>query len=279
MKRPLCAVLLAAGEGRRLRPLTDVRPKPLCPIANTTLLDRAFVAVHALGLSGPTDIAVNAWHLADSIVTAVGDRAHVSVETGAVPLGSSGGLAALRDWIDGRDVIVANADAYLDGGSVAGLTRDWTGEEVRMLVVPAGAHPREFGDDRFAGFSVIPWRYIEGLKAEPTDLVLTVWRPAEAAGELRTIPYGGAFIDCGTPSDYLSANLFAAAKLGGTLISPDAVVTGSARGSVVGAGATVTGTIDSTVVWPEARVDRDERLHGAIRFGTTRAETIYPVLR
>jgi N-acetyl-alpha-D-muramate 1-phosphate uridylyltransferase len=279
MPRRLCAVLLAAGEGRRLRPMTELRPKPLCPIANTTLIDRAFVAVNSLGFAGPDDVAVNAWHLAGAIVDAVGDRAHVGVETGPAPLGSSGGLAGLRDWIDGRDVIVANADAYLYGGSVAGLTRDWTGDEVRMLVVPAGRHVREFGEDRFAGFSVIPWHYIEGLKAEPSDLVFTVWRPAEKADELRTVRYGGDFIDCGTPLDYLTANLNAAAALGGTLISPTAEVTGTATRSVVGAGARVAGHIVDSMVWPDAYVDDGEILHNVIRYGPTRADTVYVPLR
>ncbi len=272
----LCAVLLAAGEGRRLRPLTAVRPKPLCPIANITLLDRAFVAVNSLGLTGPADVAVNAWHLAGAIVDAVGPRAYVGVETGSAPLGSAGGLAALRDWIDGRDVVVANADAYLDGGSVAGLIHDWAGDGVRMLVVPAGTHRAEFGADRFAGFSVIPWRYIEGLKAEPSDLVHTVWRPAERAGELHTVAYGGEFIDCGTPTDYLTANLDAAARLGGTLISARARVTGIVTRSVIGPGATVKGAVVDSVVWPDAFVAGNEMLHGAIRFGPTAAETLYP---
>ncbi len=279
MTRRLCAVLLAAGEGRRLQPLTSVRPKPLCPIANTTLLDRAFVAVNSLGLTGPDDVAVNAWHLADTIVAAVGDQAHIGVESGPAPLGSSGGIAALRDWIDGRDVVVANADAYLHGGSVAALTRGWTGDGVRMLVVPAGKHVKEFGDDRFAGFSVIPWRYVERLSAEPTDLVFTVWRPAEAAGELRTIQYGGDFIDCGTPADYLTANLDAAAWLGGSLISPTANVTGIVTRSVIGAGATVKGAVVDSVIWPGATVADNEMLHHAIRYGPSPAETVYPASR
>jgi NDP-sugar pyrophosphorylase family protein len=284
MPRGLCAILLAAGEGTRLRPLTGVRPKPLCPIANTTLLDRAFAAAAALGCAGPADVAVNAWHLADAIVAAVGDRAYVGVETGPAPLGSSGGVAALRDWIDGRDVVVANADAYLDGGSVTGLTDGWTGDEVRMLVVPAGSRVREFGDDRFAGFSAIPWHYIERLPAEPTDLVRTVWRPAERAGELRTVAYGGDYIDCGTPADYLAANLDAASELAGSeitgssdgsLIAPTATVTGSATRSVVGPGAVVAGRIIESVVWPDAYVERDEVLRHVIRYGPTRGDSLH----
>jgi MobA-like NTP transferase domain len=68
MSRRWCAVLLAAGEGTRLRPLTGIRPKALCPIGNVPLLDRALAAAATLGLSGPADVAVNAWHLPDAIV-------------------------------------------------------------------------------------------------------------------------------------------------------------------------------------------------------------------
>src|SRR4051794_4151444 len=100
----VCAVVLAAGEGRRLRPLTETRPKALCPVGNVPLLDRALAAVAALGLAGPGRVAVNAWHLADQIAAHVGTRAHVSVERAPAPLGSAGGLAELRDWADGRHV-------------------------------------------------------------------------------------------------------------------------------------------------------------------------------
>ena len=50
----ICAIVLAAGEGRRLRPLTTVRPKALCPVGNVALLDRALARVAGLGLTGRT---------------------------------------------------------------------------------------------------------------------------------------------------------------------------------------------------------------------------------
>ncbi|GAB3941735.1 hypothetical protein GCM10027614_27600 [Micromonospora vulcania] len=112
-QRPqVCAVVLAAGEGTRLRPLTERVPKALCPVGNVPLLDRALARLAGLGLAGPGRVAVNACYLADQVVTHVGDRAHLSVEPGD-PLGTAGGVANLRDWIDGRPVLVGNADAYL----------------------------------------------------------------------------------------------------------------------------------------------------------------------
>jgi len=76
----LAAIVLAAGRGERLRPLTDETPKPLLEIGGTTLLDAALARVAAAVPLSPRDVAVNAHWLAEQIVAAVGDRAHVSVE-------------------------------------------------------------------------------------------------------------------------------------------------------------------------------------------------------
>lgn len=108
----VCAVVLAAGEGTRLRPLTERLPKALCPVGNVPLLDRALHRLAGLGLVGTDRVAVNACYLGDQVVDHVGDRAHLSVEPGD-PLGTAGGVANLRDWIAGRGVLVGNADAYL----------------------------------------------------------------------------------------------------------------------------------------------------------------------
>jgi NDP-sugar pyrophosphorylase family protein len=283
----LCAVVLAAGEGLRLRPLTERRPKALCPVGNVALLDLALNRVRAVGMAGPATVAVNASYLAQQVVAHVGARAHMSVEPD-LPLGTSGALGKLRDWIAGRGVLVANADAYLakattaelaqattaelstatksSSGDIAALLDGWDGKAVRLLGVPArNGQLREFGDFRFAGFSLLPWDYVRTLPAEPTDLVRTVWRPAEAAGALDVVPYGGTYLDTGTPADYLKANLHAAG--GGSLIAPDAVVTGRYERAVVGAGAVIHGELTRAVVWPGVYVGADEHLIDTIRIG------------
>lgn len=248
----ICGVLLAAGEGVRLRPLTEVLPKALCPVGNVPLLDRGLARFEGLGLP----VAVNAAYLSEQIVRHVGDRAHLSVEPEG-PLGTSGGVARLRGWIDGRGALVGNADGYLadparePGKDVAALLDGWRGDTVRMLTkpVPPG-DTGGFSGRRFAGFSLIPWRYLRRLEEAKTDLVRTVWRPAEAAGELELIPYDGVYIDTGTPADYLAANRHAAG--GGNLIAPGAEITAPVVSSVVGAGARVGAAITRCVVWPGA---------------------------
>ena len=267
-----CAVVLAAGEGRRLRPLTERLPKALCPVGNVTLLDRALDRVARLGPAGPGAVAVNAAYLAGQVVERVAGRAHLSVEPGG-PLGTAGGVARLRDWIDGRGVLVGNADAYLSdpasppGRDIAALVHGWDGATVRMLTTAARAGERpEFGGRRFAGFSLLPWTYVRRLTAEPSNLVHLVWRPAEAVGDLELVGYGGTYIDTGTPADYLAANLHAGA--GRPLIDASATVTGRCEASVVGADAVVRGTVLRCVVWPGATVSAGEHLVDAVRVGT-----------
>jgi MurNAc alpha-1-phosphate uridylyltransferase len=242
----LAAVVLAAGEGRRLRPLTALRPKPLCPLGAGTGLDDALGRLAAVGLAGPADVAVNAHHLADQIAAAVGPRAHLSVEEPEA-LGTAGALGALRGWLDGRAVVVSNADAYLAGDDPLGRLLDgWTGERPRLLTVRDPARG-DFGDLRFAGISLLPAAVAARLRPEPTGLYEAVWRD----GDVELVEFDGTFVDCGTPRDYLDANLH---RSGGA--------------SVVGAGAVVAGRLTRSVVWPGAVVGPDEHLVDAVRTET-----------
>jgi NDP-sugar pyrophosphorylase family protein len=262
---PTCAIVLAAGEGQRLRPLTLSTPKALCPVGNVPLLDRALAWLAGHGFAGPDRVAVNACYLGDQVVAHVGGRAHVSVEVGK-PLGTGGGVANLRDWIDGRGVLVVNADAYLAGADPGVLLAGWDGATVRILAVPAGDRPAEFGRSRFAGASLLPWSMLAALEPGYSELVLTVWRPAERAGRLATVGFPGTYLDTGTPTDYLAANLHAAG--GGNLVAPDARVSGRLDSAVVGAGAVVEGTVTRGVVWPGGYVGPGEHLTDAVRVGT-----------
>jgi MurNAc alpha-1-phosphate uridylyltransferase len=243
----LCAVVLAAGAGSRLSPLTDLRPKALCPVGRRTLLDRTMDRLASLGFATADFIAVNAHHHADQIVQAVGHRAYVSVEQPQA-LGTAGAIGALRDWIDGRDVLICNSDAYLADAEVV-LIEDWRGEQPRVLVTSDPARS-DFGDWRFAGMSLLPAAMAAALDPVPSGLYERVWRKAWATSALELSPFEGFFVDCGTPSDYLLANLHA-----------------TGGGSAVGAGAVIEGRITRSVVWPGGYVGPDEHLTEVIRVG------------
>jgi mannose-1-phosphate guanylyltransferase/MurNAc alpha-1-phosphate uridylyltransferase len=252
----LAAVVLAAGAGERLRPLTHLRPKPLCPVANTALLDGALARVGAVVPAG--SVAVNAHHHADQLRAHLADRpdVHLSVEPDRAR-GTAGALGLLRDWLDGRAVVVVNGDSW-SGGSLAGLVADWDGERVRVLV--HGDEP--FGPRSPVVASLLPWSAVAPLGAEPSGLYEVCWRPAQVAGRLESVGDPAPFVDCGTPASYLLAN-----RLAGPVTAPDAVVAAGATvvESTIGSGAVVEGDVRSSVVWPGAHVRPGERLDRAVR--------------
>jgi NDP-sugar pyrophosphorylase family protein len=237
----VAGVVLAAGAGTRLRPLSLLRPKALCPVGNVPLVDLAIERAHTV----TADVAVNVHHGRDAMVEHLAGRVHLSVEEREA-LGTAGALGPLRDWLGGRAAVVLNADAWCPG-SLAPLLEGWDGERVRLLLV---------GDDALTPTSavaaaLIPWRAIAPLEARPSGLYEVVWRPAQEAGELEVVRHDGPFVDCGTPGQYLAANL---ASNGGE--------------SVVHPGALVAGSIDRCVVWDGAEVRAEESLCEAIRPAT-----------
>ncbi len=282
----LCAVVLAAGAGTRLRPLTELRPKALCPVGNVALLDLALDRVGAvLGDADGERVAVNAHHHADQLRTHLaGDgapggarrarAAQLSVEEPEA-LGTAGAIGQLRGWVDGRAVLVHNVDAWLPAGDgdLARLVEGWSGETARLLVAFDPARADFHGLWRFAGASLLPAAEAAALEARPTGLYEVVWRRLAGAGRLELVPVTGAYIDCGTPVDYLGANLAAA---GGAVVAGEgATITGEASWSVIGAGASVAGRVERCVVWPDAAVAADEDLADAIRLPDGR--TIHPL--
>jgi N-acetyl-alpha-D-muramate 1-phosphate uridylyltransferase len=260
----IAAIVLAAGEGTRLRPLTELRPKALCPVGNVPMLDRALDLLGEVGIAGSGQVAVNACWMADQIVEHVGDRAHLSVERDL--LGSAGSVGRLRDWVAGRPVLVLNADAYFSGDvQLKELIDGWSGDRLRMLGQHHVGGPGEFGVFDFAGMSLIPAATAAALPPERDDLVHAVWRPAEAAGRLDVVSLHGLYLDCGTPASYLYANLL---EVEDSLVAGDAVVTGDVVRSVIGAGARIHGDVRDSVIWPGSVVDEGEKLSRCIRAGS-----------
>ena len=241
----LAAVVLAAGGGLRLRPLTRLRPKALCPVGDVPLVDLAL----RLARSVTSAVAVNVHHGREMMEAHLrevgGPPVHVSVEEPEA-LGTAGALGRLRPWIDGRDVLVLNADAWHQADLVE-WAAGWDRRSVRLLTV-RDAHRGTWGDRRHAGAALMPWAEVSRLRPEPTGLYEVSWRHLRPGEGLDLALYEGAFFDCGTPADYLAANLAA-----------------SGGAPVVGAGARVDGVVERSVIWPGARVWAGERLWGAVR--------------
>jgi mannose-1-phosphate guanylyltransferase/MurNAc alpha-1-phosphate uridylyltransferase len=253
-------IVLAAGAGVRLAPLTFERPKALCPVANRALVD---LAVERMQRATPL-VAVNVHHGREAMLEhlAAQPEVHVSIEEDRA-LGTAGAIGHLRDWIDGRGALVVNADAWCEP-DLAAFVAGWDGERVRVLVAGAA----ELGPRSRIVASLLPASASRPLAAEPSGLYEVCWRGAQAQGRLEAVGYGGPFVDCGTPADYLQANLLALWRMGtAAVVAPDARVgpLATVTDGVVGAGAVVEGHVHASVVWPGAEVAAGERLGRAVR--------------
>ncbi|MEX2293142.1 MAG: sugar phosphate nucleotidyltransferase [Acidimicrobiales bacterium] len=237
MTEDVGGVVLAAGSGSRLRPLTLVLPKALCPIGNVPLVDLALERVH----SAVGDVAVNVHHGREAMLRHLGDSVEISVE--AEPLGTAGALGQLNPWLDGRHALVVNADAWCPG-SLASFVADWDRERVKLLLAGDVALSPTSG----VAAALMPSSMLRGLAAEPSGLYETSWRQAQTDGQLEVACHDGPFVDCGSATQYLEANL-----------------TASGGANVVGADAHVAGQIDRCVVWAGVEVAAGETLRNAIK--------------
>jgi hypothetical protein len=110
------AMLLAAGRGERMRPLTDSLPKPLVPVAG-----RPLIAWHlaALAAAGYREVVVNTSWLAEALHAALGDGAGFGVritwsDEGPVPLETGGGIFRAVPLLGPGPFLVINADIWTD---------------------------------------------------------------------------------------------------------------------------------------------------------------------
>lgn len=191
-------LVLAAGKGERLRPLTASVPKPLIRIGRYSLLD---LAIQSMPLDAQ-DIVVNASYLAGQIENHLADSAvHVSVEPS--PLASAGAVGNLRGWIAARHLMIRNADMWFDRVPTE-LWSDWSGENPRLLVQDRGV-PSDFGTNQFLGWSMLPNSWVDTLEARPSSLLDEVWLPAAKQGRLELVQFEGLAIDCGTHEDLARA--------------------------------------------------------------------------
>ncbi|MDN5862671.1 MAG: nucleotidyltransferase family protein [Salinisphaera sp.] len=206
------AMVLAAGRGERLRPLTDRVPKPLLEVAG-----RPLIVHHLLGLAaaGIEEIVVNVAHLAERITAALGDgsaygvRVHYSHESPSA-LDTGGGIKQALPLLGAAPFAVINADVYAAfdyAGLLDGLPAD---ADARLWLVPNPPHhPRgDFGLQQervvdaqprrtFAGIGVYrPALFVGHSGRFPLTLVLA---PAIAQGRVAGRMFKGRWYDVGRP--------------------------------------------------------------------------------
>ncbi len=225
----------------------------MCPVANRPLVDLALDRIARHVHLDPDHVAANVHHGRWVLEPYLEGRVHLSLEQ-PQPLGTAGALGLLRPWLAGRSVLVTNADAWLPDPP-ASFFSEWDGERVRLLCV-RDADRGDFGPLRYCGMALLPATAVARLGAQPSGLYEASWRVAWESGALDLVEHGGSFIDCGTPAEYLQANMSASG--GASVIGEDARVSRRAK-------------LERCVVWPGARVGREEQLVDAVRatYGVT----------
>lgn len=134
------AMILAAGLGARMRPLTDDRPKPLVTVRGKALID---YALDRLVAAGVTRVVVNVHYRAGMLrrhLSARGDvEIRISDESDAL-LDTGGGVARALPLLDGQPFFILNADSiWVDGPvpALSGMQNLWDGEKMDALLLLA----------------------------------------------------------------------------------------------------------------------------------------------
>ena len=109
------AMILAAGEGRRMRPLTDVTPKPLLEVAGKPLIEHHIARLSAAGFS---EVVVNVSHLGQQLVDFLGDgsqwRITISISAEQTPLETAGGIIQALPRLGDAPFLLVNGDVFTD---------------------------------------------------------------------------------------------------------------------------------------------------------------------
>ncbi len=219
-------MILAAGLGTRLRPLTDGRPKPLVPVANKPALERIIAYLRGHGINS---LAVNAHHHAGMLSQFLGDggRFGVSVDIKFEPriLGTGGGILNAADALAGGTFVVMNGDVLTDIDLGEALRSHRASGRTATLVVHDHPHFNQImvaedgevldiatrpGPDRlaFTGIHILEPRIFEILKRGGHHDIVECYREMAAGGDRAgTWKSRGAYWrDIGAVDAYLLAN-------------------------------------------------------------------------
>ncbi|HEY0555996.1 MAG TPA: NDP-sugar synthase [Thermoanaerobaculia bacterium] len=281
-RRRIRALVLAAGLGTRLRPLTLVAPKPLLPVRGMPILGHTLARLAAAGCEAA---AVNLHYLGDLIRKRFGDSYQgLPLTWSEEPevLGTLGALYPLKEFLAPADlVLLVNGDSLCDWPFGRLIRRHLASGARSTLLLTSRPDPARFaggvGIDRdgrilsfrqgdpelgevarryvFAGAHVFSPELLADLKPGKSDIVRDLYEPRLATGEvIGSLVDGGLWHDMGTPQRFLDGTLARRRSW----ISPEAVLEDGVkvRRSSIEPGATVeTGArIEGSVLLPEARI-------------------------
>jgi N-acetyl-alpha-D-muramate 1-phosphate uridylyltransferase len=206
------AMLLAAGRGERMRPLTDLRPKPLLEVAG-----RPLIAWHLERLAGAgfKDVVINVSWLGEQIVDALGDGSrygvHIAWSREPWPaLETGGGLFNALPLLGEGAFLLVNSDVFTDFDFAS--LRIAAGDLAQLVLVTNPAHhvagdfwldaQGRIGDDgerlTYSGIALLRAELFSG--AAPGRFPLLPWLlRAQAAGRLGGQKHAGGWLDIGTP--------------------------------------------------------------------------------
>jgi N-acetyl-alpha-D-muramate 1-phosphate uridylyltransferase len=222
------AMVMAAGLGKRMRPLTVTRPKPLVRVAGKPLIDHSFDRISEAGIG---HVVVNVHYLADAL------EAHLALAAQSYPfaisvsderallLETGGGLVQAAPLLRGDTMLCVNSDnIWTDGpaNAIRSLTERWDDDamDALLLVIPqaraTGHHGRgDFHMDKigrlirrqpgkvapfvFTGVQLFSRRLLADPPPAPFS-TMVFWERAIAAGRLFGLAHSGAWFDVGTPA-------------------------------------------------------------------------------
>ena len=206
------AMILAAGRGQRLAPLTDDIPKPLVPVASKPLIE---YHIESLAAAGFRELVINQGHLGEKLPEALGDGSRWGVRIrwspeSPEPLETGGGIFNALPLLGESPFLSVNGDIWTDYpfGRLRAVKCDYA----HLVMVPNPGHNpggdyslsagriREDGPDKltFSGIAVYHPRLFEGCKPGKFSIVpihLRTMQEQLVTGEA----YDGDWSDIGTP--------------------------------------------------------------------------------
>jgi mannose-1-phosphate guanylyltransferase len=274
----IAALLLAAGLGSRLDPLTRLVAKPAVPLGDRTLAEHVLAWLRRQGIG---EVVVNLHHLPSTITSVLGDGDHLglSVRYSWEPmvLGSAGGPRRALPLLDTDPFLIVNGDTLCDFDLAPMLdAHRLSGADVTMAVVPNPAPGHYNGilavdDDRvvrgfiprghtepswhFVGVQIVRKHVFAGLEdGVPAETVAGIYRDLVQAspGRVRVWPVTTAFLDIGTPRDYLAAALQQPRVLPAGVVVPEL------------------SSLTRCAVWPGVVIEEQVRLEDCIVAGPLR---------